>query len=157
MLFTVFMYAAMYDVYLSINVTMLEVASSWVVCSSLLTILKPIQVRTQLTRPSTSGWYYPSVPGGQWNPIPLCNKKIQEMIILLNTGEDGLLTVNHMPTRNEQDLTYGTTHHKRINQLRNTMQIFSTKARLHCQRCGQKKSNRPYPVMLLSSTLRIMI
>ena len=74
------------------------------------------------------------------------------MILLLNTGEDGVLTVNHMPTHNEQDLTYGTTHHKRINQLRNTMQIFSTTARLLFQRHGQKKSNRSYHVMLLSST-----
>ena len=52
----------MYDACLSINVTMLEVASIWVVSSPLLTIPKHIQVRTQLTRPSTSGWYYPSVP-----------------------------------------------------------------------------------------------
>ena len=70
------------------------------------------------------------------------------MIILLNSGEDGPLIVNHMPTHNEQDLTYGTIHHKRINKSRNTMQLFSTKAGLHFQRCGQKKLNRPYHVML---------
>ena len=30
--------------------------------------------RTQLTRPSISGWYYPSVPGAQWMmPTTLCN------------------------------------------------------------------------------------
>ena len=76
------------------------------------------------------------------------------MILLLNTGEDGLLTVNHMPIHNEQNLTYGTTHHKRINQSRNTAKIFTifTKARLLFQRCGQKKPNRPYHGMLLSST-----
>ena len=74
------------------------------------------------------------------------------MIILLNTGEDGPLTLNHMPTHNEQDLIYGTTHDKRISQSKNTMQIFSTKVGLLFQRCGQKKSNRPYDVMLLSST-----
>ena len=54
----------MYDDYLPVNTTMLEVASIWVVCSPLLMIPNLIQVRTQLTRPSTSGWYYPSVPGG---------------------------------------------------------------------------------------------
>ena len=45
---------------------------------------------------------------------------IQEIIILLNTGEDGLLTVNHMPNHNKQDFTYGTTHHKRKSQSKNT-------------------------------------
>ena len=47
--------------------------------SPLLTISKLIQSRTQLTRPSTSGWYYPSVPGGNGAlshcviHIPICN------------------------------------------------------------------------------------
>ena len=29
--------------------------------------------RTQLARPSISGWYFPSVPGAQWMPTTLCN------------------------------------------------------------------------------------
>ena len=62
---------------------------------------------------------------------------------LLNTGEDGPLTVNHMPTHNEQDLTYGTTHHKRINQLRSTMQIFLTKARLFSRDVARRSQTDP--------------
>ena len=61
------MSAAMYAVKpydeLSINVNMLEVAFEWsvhpCVCDTQAYIF-----RTQLTRPSTSGWHYPSVPGG---------------------------------------------------------------------------------------------
>ena len=54
----------MYNVKLSINVNMLELASIWVVCSPPAHDTQAYLFRTQLIRLSTSGWYYPSVPGG---------------------------------------------------------------------------------------------
>ena len=71
MLFTVFMYAAMYDVNLSINVTRLEVASIWVVYSPLLMIPKLIQ--NPADQAQCKWLVLPQCTGGQWNPIPLCN------------------------------------------------------------------------------------
>ena len=61
----------MYDVYLSINVTMLEVASIWVVCSPLLMIPKLIQ--NPADQAQCKWLVFPQCTWGQWNPIPLCN------------------------------------------------------------------------------------
>ena len=48
---------------LSINVYIFR-SGFWVICSPPYHMLPRLNFRTQLTRPSTSGWYYPSVPGG---------------------------------------------------------------------------------------------
>ena len=64
----------MYDAYLSINVTMLEVASIWVVCSPLLAIPKLIQ--NPADQAQCKWLVAPQCTWGQWNPIPLCNTYI---------------------------------------------------------------------------------
>ena len=40
-----------------------------------------ICLQTQLTRPSISGWYFPSVSGAQWMPTTLCNIFSFELIM----------------------------------------------------------------------------
>ena len=64
-----FMCAAMYAVKLY-NVNKCEYVRSgfWVVCSPPACVIPKLIFRTQLTRPSASGWYCPSVPGGSETP-----------------------------------------------------------------------------------------
>ena len=64
----------MYDVYLSINATKLDVASIWVICSLLLMIPKLIQDPSDQAQHK---WLVlPQCTWGQCNPLPLSNTYI---------------------------------------------------------------------------------
>ena len=78
------------------------------------------------------------------------------MIICRSIGATGQLIVNHMPMPNVHDLTCGITHHNKTNPLKNTMQIYSTKVKLHFHKIGQQTSGILYNVMPLFLTFTIM-
>ena len=79
------------------------------------------------------------------------------MIICRSIGTARQLIVNHMPMPNMHDLTCGITHHNKTNPLKNTMQIYSTKVKLHFYKIGQQTSGILYHVMPLFLTFTIVI
>ena len=78
------------------------------------------------------------------------------MIICRSIGTAGQLIANHMPMPNVHDLTCGITYHNKTNPLKNTMQIYSTKVKLHFHKIGQQTSGILYHVMPLFLTFTIM-